>query len=201
LSEDPVDSLWRTARRLRGAGRLPPLLFFTDPERTPSPEAVMRRLPPGAGVVFRAFGRPEVVAQGPLLRALARSCGLVFLVGGDPALARRLRADGLHLPERDIPVCLVRRAWPRAFIVTAAAHSPLAIRRAERAGVDAIVVSPAFASASPSAGPPLGTTRLASWVRAAKRPIYALGGVNAHTAKRLLGTGVRGLAAVDGLNP
>ena len=65
-----MERLWRAARRLRAgrkaAGdRLPPLLFFTDPDRTPSPETVMKRLPRGAGVVFRPFGRPQVLAIGP----------------------------------------------------------------------------------------------------------------------------------------
>ena len=178
---------------------LPPLLFFTDPERTPSPREVMERLPRGAGVVFRAFGRPEVIEQGPTLRRLARDRGLVFIVGVDAALARRLRADGLHLPERSVPTTIDRRSWPTGFIITAAGHSPVALLHAARAGVDGVVVSAVFPSASPSASRAIGMTRLASWARASKLPVYALGGVNSRNASRLVATGVQGLAAVDGL--
>jgi thiamine-phosphate pyrophosphorylase len=173
------------------------MLFFTDPERTPSPERVMARLPRGAGVVFRAFGRPEGPVQGLALRRLARERGLVFLVGGDARLARALRADGIHLPERCLPARVDRRAWPRGFIVTAAAHGLAAVRRASDAGVDGVVVSAIFASASPSAGRPLGPMTLASWVRVAGCPVYALGGVDRRTARRLPPTGARGFAAID----
>jgi thiamine-phosphate pyrophosphorylase len=173
------------------------MLFFTDPERTPSPERVMERLPRGAGVVFRAFGRPEALDQGRALRRLARERGLIFLVGGDARLARALRADGLHLPERWIPALVDRRPWPSGFIVTAAAHSLPAVRKASRAGVDGIVVSAVFPSASPSAGRPIGPMTLASWTRAASCRAYALGGVDHKTARGLKLTGASGFAAID----
>ena len=80
--------------------------------------------------------------------------------------------------------------------MTSAAHSPAAARRSD---ADAVVVSVAFPSRSPSAGRALGPIRLAGLVRAAGRPAYALGGVNNRTARRLLDAGLVGLAAVDGL--
>jgi thiamine-phosphate pyrophosphorylase len=73
------------------------------------------------------------------------------------------------------------------------------VLRGARAGADALVVSPIFPSASASAGKPLGPLRLARLVRLSRVPVYALGGVNERTARRLLGVGVAGLAAVEGL--
>jgi thiamine-phosphate pyrophosphorylase len=197
LNPDPIESLWRTARTLARGSPLPPMLFFTDPIRTPSPERVMAGLPRGAGVVFRAFGRPDALERGRELLKLARRRGLIFLVGGDARLARALRADGLHLPERDVPHRVDRHVWPRGFLVTAAAHSPAAANRASRAGVDGVVVSAVFPSASPSAGRALGPMRLAAWTRSANCPVYALGGVDTRTVKRLPLTGVSGFAAID----
>ena len=43
--------------------------------------------------------------------------------------------------------------------------------------------------------------RLAALVRAADGPVYALGGINTKNARRLLASGVVGLAAVEGLSP
>ena len=68
-----------------------------------------------------------------------------------------------------------------------------------RAGVEALVISPVFASNSPSAGRPMGALALARLARAARIPIYALGGINAGTARALKLTGVVGLAAVEAL--
>lgn len=181
-------------RRRLGKG-LPSLLFFTDPDRTPDPAAVAERLPRGAGVVYRAFGAPEAEAIANRLLKIARARGLKLLIGQDAALASRIRADGVHLPERlawRAPA--LKRARP-GWLVTAAAHS----LAAARADADAVVVSPAFPSASRSAGAALGPHRLAALVRAAGRPVYALGGIDNKTARRLLDAGLVGFAAVDGL--
>ena len=178
---------------------LPPLVLMSDPQRIPDLEAAVRRLPRGSAIVLRAFGAGDAVAQGLRLAAIARRRGLVLLAGADPALARAIGARGVHLPER-----LAHRAGPlkRArpdWLVTAAAHSEAACRRAFAAGADAVVLSPVFESRSPSAGRWLGAVRFAAVVRRAAGPIYALGGVNAGTARRVAGSGAAGLAAVEAL--
>ena len=192
----------RTAGLLRRRGparkALPRLLFFTDPARTPDPEAIARTLPRGAAIVFRAFGAADGLARGRRLRAIARARGLTLLVGADAALARAIGADGVHLPERLAHRARRLKAANPGWIVTAAAHSSLAARRGLAAGADVVVVSAVFPSNSPSAGPAMGPIRLALLIRAAGGPVYALGGVNNKTARLLLKTGLVGLAAVDG---
>jgi thiamine-phosphate pyrophosphorylase len=107
-------------------------------------------------MVYRAFGHPDALRTAQRLQRIARRQGVAFFVGADASLAIRARADGLHLPERLVGrMGNIRRLRAR-FVVTAAAHSLLAVRRAEAAGVDAIVISPVFPSASPSAARPLG---------------------------------------------
>ncbi len=172
-------------------------MFFTDPLRTPDPEAIAHRLPRGSAIVFRAFGQADALARAQRLKRIARARGLKLLIGQDTALAHRVGADGVHLPER-----LAHRAGPlkRArpgWIVTAAAHSPRAARTARAA--DAVVLSVVFASASRSAAAPMGPVRLAACVRQTGGAIYALGGVTNETARRLKDAGLVGLAAVEGL--
>ncbi|THD65553.1 MAG: thiamine monophosphate synthase [Phenylobacterium sp.] len=176
---------------------LPTLLFFTDPTRTPDPEAVARRLPRGAAVVFRAFGAADAEARGRRLKAIARSRGLILLIGADAGLARSLGADGVHLPERLAGRARRLKATHPFWIVTAAAHSPAAARRALRAGADATVVSTVFASRSASAGAPMGAVRLAILVRRVGGAVYGLGGIDNKKARLLKDSGLAGVAAVD----
>jgi thiamine-phosphate pyrophosphorylase len=177
------------------------LLFFTDPARTPDPEAVAETLPRGAAVVYRAFGAPDALARARRLKAIATRRGLVLLIGADPALAAAAGADGVHLPERLTHRARgIRRRRP-GWIVTAAAHGAGAARRGRVLGADAVVVSPVFPSRSPSAGVAIGPLRLAAIARGAGLPVYALGGINGKNARRLLDVGVAGLAAVEGLSP
>jgi thiamine-phosphate pyrophosphorylase len=162
--------------------------------------AIAARLPRGAGVVFRGFGRPDQATVGARLAKVARARGLVLLVGADPGLARRLGADGVHLPERSLHLApRIRRAHPR-WIVTGAAHGAAALIRARRYGLDAALLSPVFPSRSPSAARALGALRFARLARDAGLPVYGLGGVTAGTAPRLILAGAAGLAAVDGVD-
>lgn len=178
---------------------LPNLLFFTDPSRVVSPEAVAERLPRGAGIVFRSFGAEDAVEQGRRLRAIADARGLMLLAGAHPGLAEGIRADGLHMPERLASEIPRLRAEHGRYWITAAAHDLAAVQAAERAGADAVIVSPVFPSNSPSAGEPLGVEGLKALVAATPLPVYALGGVRSETVGRLVGSGVVGIAAVEAL--
>jgi len=185
----------------RSGKALPRLLFFTDPARTLDIEAAAATLPVGAAIVFRAFGAADAEERGRALARFARARGLKLLVGADDRLAARIGADGVHLPERLAWRARAVRHRGTGWIVTAAAHSARAAMTALGDGADAVVVSAAFASASPSAGAPMGPTRLAALARQVGGPVYALGGINEQTARRLKDAGLAGLAAVDGLAP
>jgi thiamine-phosphate pyrophosphorylase len=185
--------------RLPSAKPLPRLIFVTDPARTPDAEAVAGRLPAGAGIIYRAFGAPDARAQATRLAEIARARGLVLLIGADAALAAAVGAGGVHLPERDLAHANGLKADHPGWIVTGAAHSLEAARLAADFGCDAVLASTVFPSASPSAGTPMGATTFTAFVAAAPLPVYALGGVNAKTARELVDSGAAGFAMVDGL--
>lgn len=194
-------TLQRTARLLPARRRLrktlPALLFFTDPVRTPDPEAIAECLPAGSAIIYRAFGATDAPARARALKRIAQRRGLKLLIGRDVALAQRVQADGVHLPETLVYQALAVRRMNPGWIVTSAAHSTGA---AVRSRADAVVMSVAFPSRSASAGAALGPVRLALRVSASGRAVYALGGINNKTARRLLATGVIGIAGVDGLS-
>ena len=197
-----VEALWRMALYLRrqaserkGDVSIPPMWFFTDPVRTPDPASVAALLPPGSGLVYRAFGRPEAREEALRLVEIARARGLCLLIGRDAELAERVGADGVHLPERRIPdardLCRFKPSW----LITGAVHDVSALRRAENAGCDAVFISSVFPSNSLSAGRPMGPFRLAALARRTALPVFALGGVHATSARRLIGSS--GVAAVE----
>lgn len=201
----PATTLAELARRLNSrhpAGRrgLPPLLLVTDARRLPDPLPAAARLPPGAGVILRHYRHPGRAALARDLASLCRARGLWLLIAGDGRLAAEAGADGLHLPEALVGRAIAWRRRRPGWLITAAAHSRPALVRAARAGVDAALLSPVFATASHPGARPLGPLRFAALVRATRLPVYALGGVDAGTARRLKESGAVGLAAVGGLS-
>jgi len=206
MNRSDAETLWEVARvlardaaKVSGApGRrdLPPLLFFTDPVRTPRPWETAARLPPGAGVVFRHFGRAGARDTALRLRETTGKRGVVLLIGLDAALAVEVCADGVHLPERALDqVSSLAEAHPD-WLITGAAHAGSAM---DVAPVDARVLSPVFAPGGPSTGSePLSVS---GFRRAASGfcPVYALGGIDAQNAHALVGSSACGLAGVSSI--
>ena len=190
---------WGPGQKPRRTGRRPLLVFMTDARRTPDPSAEMRRLTPGTVVIFRHYDAPDREILGKQLAALARERGLIFVVAGDRRLARRLGAKGLHLPEG--MVARRPRFAPRRepWLVSAAAHDAPSARRAARAGVDLVLLSPVFPTGSHPDAAPLGLRRLAMVCRSLRIPVLALGGAGPATARRILNTGAAGIAGIGAL--
>lgn len=195
-----AERLWRAAQSLAADvdSSLPPLLFFTDPTRTPCPWITAGALPRGAAVVHRGFGRPDTAETARRLRHATRQSGVLLLIGQDAALAEDVAADGIHLAERDAGRATDLRSAQPNWRFTAAWH-PGSGPPPRTGALDALVVSPVFQPGGASSGTPLGREGLANAVRASSAPVYALGGLDAENIKSLAGTGVCGVAAVEAI--
>jgi len=184
----------RTAASHLPAG-LPPVLFLTDPHRTPDPVATAKRLPAGWGVIYRHFGATDAAGTASALARVCAERGLCFLIAADPQLAMIAGADGVHWPHVNVAAS---RKWQSRFaLMTSSAHSPAELRLLANYPVDAALVSTAFASSSPSARAPVRPLRMRKIARASACPVFALGGITAENAAQV--AGFTGIAAVDSL--
>jgi thiamine-phosphate pyrophosphorylase len=181
--------------RDRAGPNLPPLLFFTDPDRTPRPWETAARLPAGSGVVFRHFGRADAPETALRLREATRSRDGLLLIGLDTDLAERVGADGVHLPGRALELAPGLAASRPDWIITGAAHSRPAL---DTPGLTALIVSPVFPAGGPSSvRPALGLEGFTARVEAAPCPVYALGGIDSGNVGGLAGSGACGIAGVS----
>jgi len=192
--------LARLAARWPGIpGRLPSLIALTDPVRTPDVAAFAEGLPTGCALIYRHHGEARRYAEASDLARIARDRRFVLLVSSDPELAEACDADGVHWPAR---LAMDARQWRQRHagkILTMSAHNRRELRLAEVIGADAALLSPVFATASHAGAKPLGAMRSATLIKNCILPVYALGGINSDTAKRLQRSGFSGLAAIDGL--
>lgn len=204
LADDARRLNLRTSYR---RSHLPPLLLLTDETRLADPSAAVARLPRGAAVILRHYGLAvtDRAALAHRLRRITRMGGVRLLLAvtgpADDALARAVGADGIHLPEWRVRHGAQRALRDRkpGWLVTAAAHSLPALRRADAVGADAALLSPVFVTASHTGTRPLGVLRFAAWSRHSRLPVYALGGIDTRSVARLRQTGACGLAGIGGL--
>jgi len=196
------EKLARAARALNAAcGRpnLPALILMTDQARLPDPVEAARSLPRGSAIILRHTDAKGRAALAHRLSVIARERGLLLLVAGDARLAAGIGAHGLHLPEARAREAAHWRALRPEWFITAAAHSARALASARRAGADAALLAPAFATSSHPGRKPLGPLQVRMMAAHAGLPVYALGGVNAATVARLRGANLAGIAAIEGL--
>jgi thiamine-phosphate pyrophosphorylase len=182
-----LNALRRSAGGLNAAM---PLVLMTD-DRAADWAGAARRLPRGSVVVVRAREAKRRQALAEELYGLAR-----LLIADDPALAQSLGAAGMHLPERRMREAPHWRARHPGWIITSSAHSLKALMGA--AALDAVFLSPVFATASHRGAKPLTPLRAAFIAARAPVPVYALGGVTAGNAK-LLAPAFSGIAAIGSL--
>ncbi|PQA88813.1 thiamine phosphate synthase [Hyphococcus luteus] len=168
------------------------LAFLTDAHRAPHPLLVARVLPRESAVILRDYtmrGRAGLAAQ---LKSVCSARGVKLIVGADMALAKRIGADGVHLPRWFSPA----GPLPGAMIVTASAHDAQELKRAKELGADLALLSPAFPTGSHPDSESLGAAALKRLAAASPVPVLALGGVDETNAPMLAGPNVAGLAAI-----
>lgn len=156
------------------------------------PETVAAVVAGGAtAVVFREKDLPidERTRLGAEVRAAAGATPVH--VAGDPALAERLGAAGVHLAA-DQP-------WPATdLVVGRSCHDAGELAAAAAHRVDLVTLSPVWATASkPGYGPPLGTDGLAALVAGTGLAVYALGGItDPERARACIAAGAVGVAVM-----
>ncbi|MBA2587057.1 MAG: thiamine phosphate synthase [Alphaproteobacteria bacterium] len=167
-----------------------PLVLMTD-ERKADWAAAARLLPRGSVVVVRGRDTKKRLALAESLHGIAP-----LLISDDPALAARIGATGLHLPEARMRHAAHWRAAFPHWIITSSAHSLRALMGAHL--LDAVFLSPVFATTSHGNARPLTPVRAAFIAAHAPVPVYALGGVTAQNVA-LLAPAFSGIAAISSL--
>lgn len=183
---------------MSGVGEEPPfrLLVITRAERdTPDEEVRVAVAAGGERIAVllrdRALGPEGLRRWAERLLPVCRAAGALLLVHGDAASARKVGADGAHLPE-GASVGEVRRVIGAGGLLGVSRHDAAGL--AASAGADYATVSPVFAT--PDKGAPLGTAALAALCRAAPLPVFALGGVAPGRVAECRAAGAAGIAAI-----
>lgn len=126
-----------------------------------------------------------------------QAAGGTCLINGDPALAVRAGADGVHLPAAMIGAVSYR---PPGWLA-ASCHNTEELARAVAAGVDFAVLGPVAMTASHPDRQPLGWERFEAWVADLPVPVYALGGLSPQDADAACRSGGQGVAGITGFWP
>lgn len=179
----------------------PRLVALSDPLRAPDPFLIARTLPLGSTLIWRAYGvRPTRDQVKQLARQVHGRKGQLLIAGADHIASG---ADGIHLPAYRLKGMYTEQIRNRrpTFWITAAAHNERDMVAAARAGVDAVLISPVFATASHPGASTLGPVRFAALAHRAAQlglEVIALGGMTSPAQwHRLKGSAASGFAGIS----
>ncbi|MFF2175001.1 thiamine phosphate synthase [Lysinibacillus sp. NPDC058147] len=131
---------------------------------------------------------------------LCRQYNVPFIVNDDVELAIKLRADGVHIGQKDSPVSMVRKKIG-PMILGVSVHSHTELQTALQYGADYVGIGPIFSTTSKSdANPPSGTDFLQQVrIQYPELPIVAIGGINCSNAPTVFKAGADGIAVISAI--
>jgi thiamine-phosphate pyrophosphorylase len=138
----------------------------------------------------------EIVAAGERLRELCTRHGALLIVNDRPDLALLCGADGVHVGQEDEPAEPVRATVGPELIVGVSTHSPRQIESGVSSAADYLGVGPVFGTATKPHVAPVGLELVTHAAAHARKPWFAIGGIDLVNAPRVVAAGARRVAVV-----
>ena len=127
------------------------------------------------------------------LKEITKGYDAYFFINDRVDIAVLSDANGVHLPEKSIPIEDIKHKFPD-LIVGKSCHSLKSAIQAEKDGADYITIAPVFEVEGK--GEPLGLEKVKEVVENLNIPVYALGGITEDKIPQVLETGVYGIAGI-----
>jgi len=185
--------------------RRPGVYLVLDPDacRGADPVSVARAaLRGGAARLQLRSKRLGDGAQLQLAQALAGLCrdtGVPFVVNDRPDLALLVKADEIHVGQDDLPLGAVR-SLVGTMSIGRSTHDLAQVERARLEGADRIAFGPVFPTSSKDLPDPVvGLEQLARAITVARRPVIAIGGIDAPRCAALRGLGLAEVAVISAI--
>lgn len=144
-------------------------------------------------------GREVMLQEGKALKKVCNAYKVPFIVNDDPALAKELGADGVHVGLSDMEIEKARAYLGESFLIGGSAHNVQEALTAQQAGADYIGCGAVFGSSTKKDVGELSIEELTAICKAVSIPVVAIGGISLDKMERLYHTGINGVAVISAL--
>ena len=148
----------------------------------------------------KACSTREYIERLMPVRALLRERGVPLFVNDRLDVALAVEADGIHLGQTDMPLCMARQIAGDRLLIGISCEAPEDAVEAERGGAAYVSVSPVFATPTKTdTAPALGLDGVRAIRAAVRLPVVTIGGINAANAAAVIRAGADGICVVSAI--
>ncbi len=141
--------------------------------------------------------REALISLGRELADMCRKNGVIFIVNDDPEIAKEIAASGVHLGQGDLklfPVKSTRKIVGKDGMIGVSTHSIEQFEAANDEDVDYIAFGPIFPTLTKNYC--IGANDVAKVLKAAKKPVFFIGGIDLSNIGELVKKGARNIAVI-----
>jgi thiamine-phosphate pyrophosphorylase len=171
---------------------------------TRAPGAVAATLLDGGVTLLQLRGKSasdaDLVAAAREVLAVTRPRGACLVINDRPDVALVVGADGVHVGQDDLRPRDVRTLVGPRLVVGVSTHDLAQVSATADEPVDYVAFGPVFETRTKARPDPVvGLDLLAQARRCTRRPLVAIGGIEAANARAVVEAGADGLAVVSAL--
>jgi thiamine-phosphate pyrophosphorylase len=133
----------------------------------------------------------ELVSLAHALRALCERIGALLIVNDRPAVAVEAGAHGVHVGQDDMAVAEARELVGPDMLIGLSTHTTSEIDAQDASQADYIAVGPVHQTPTKPGRPAVGLELVRYAAVHARRPFFAIGGIDAYNLGAVLAAGAR----------
>jgi thiamine-phosphate pyrophosphorylase len=142
----------------------------------------------------------EFIEQAMNLKEYLKTQGIPLIINDRVDVAQAVKADGVHLGQRDMPLPMAKAILGDSMIIGISAESLDDAIAAEKGGADYLGVSPIYATPTKTdTAVPLGLEGLRKIRQHVRIPLVGIGGLNRQNSADVIRNGADGVAVVSAI--
>lgn len=145
----------------------------------------------------KELDKEQFLEEAKQIGKLCKHLGVPFVIDDDVEIAVGSDADGVHVGQNDMDICLVREKLGPDKIIGATVHTVEEALLAEAKGADYLGTGSAFSTGTKRDAKLLSHEIIGDICDAVEIPVIAIGGIDKNNVGKLQGRGLCGVAVIS----